>query len=210
MKRLVLCVVAVLAFAGCSSGGPSLGVHPKAKPATTAKPAAMTKPAPRVPLTLSIAGVRFDALTRAEALAQLEKRGFTLIKKRQLCDRLDAPQHFDRAAWVLICWYGPRWAWTRLQWTSGSSPRRFYALAHALIHQYGQPSSHDLHPLYANRADAAWAVEGGRGAVRIEYNLKMHLTIEDVRASRALVDAVKRAQARRTAHQAAGVRVGGR
>lgn len=203
MKR-VLCVVSLLLLAGCSSGGPSLGVHPKAAPA------AMTKPAPRVPLALSIAGVRFDALPRAQALAQLEKRGFTMIKKSQSCDKLTAPQRFDRAAWLLACWYGPRWAFTRLQWTSGSGPRRFYALARSLIQKYGQPSSHDLHPFYANHAFAAWAVEGGQGTVRIGYNLRMHLTIEDTRAARALVDAVKRALARRAAHQAAGLGIGGR
>ncbi len=202
MKRMVLYVVSLLLLAGCSSGGPRLGSH-----LASAKPTAMTKP---VPLTLSIAGVRFDALTRAQALVQLEKSGFTLIKRSQSCDKLTAPANFDRAAWIVICWYGPRWAWTRLQWTSGSGPARFFALVRGLIHEYGQPADHDLHPLYANHAYAVWLVAGGRGAVRLVYGMKMHLTIEDTRTARALVDAVKRALARRAAHRAAGLGIGGR
>ena len=199
MKRIVLCAISALALFACSSGGPELGSHPGA-----------AKPAPRAPLTLALDGVRFDALPRAQALAKLKKRGFTMIKKSQSCDKLAAPQHFDRAAWLLACWYGPRWAFARLQWTSGSGPTRFYALSRALIHEYGSPTSHDLRPQFRSSAFADWSIAGGRGAVRIVYNMRMHLTLEDVRAARALVHAVKRAVARRTAHQTAGLQVGGR
>ena len=206
--RLVLCVVYALLLSACSSGGPELGVHlARAKPAATAKPA--VKPAPRVPLTLSIAGVRFDMLTRAQTVSQLEKQGFTLIKKSQLCDKLTAPASFDRAAWLEVCWYGPRWAFTRVQWTSASGPTRFFAHARVLMNKYGQPTSHDLHPLYSNHAFAHWSIASGRGAVRIGYDLKMHLTIEDVRAARELVQAVDRAEAHRNAHRVAGLRLGG-
>ncbi len=204
MKR-VLCVISALALSACSSGGPQLGPH-----LATAKPAAMTKPAPRVPLTLSIAGVRFDALTRAQALVQLEKRGFTMIKKSQSCDKLAAPQNFDRAASLVACWYGRRWAFTRLQWTSGSGPTRFFALARSLIQKYGQPSSHDLMPKFRSRAFADWSIAGGRGAVKIGYGLEMHLTVENVQVTDELWRAVGTAQARRTAHQTAGLQVGGR
>lgn len=205
MKRLVLCVVAVLAFAGCSSGGPELGAH-----LATATPAAMTKPAPRVPLALSIAGVKFDALTRAQALAQLERQGFTLTKEGPLCDKLTAPASFDRAAWLVACWYQRRWAFARLQWTSASGPTRFFSLARSLTHKFGQPTDHDLMPKFRSSAFADWSIAGGRGAVKIGYGLEMHLTIEDVRITNALWRAVGTAQARRAAHRAAGLGIGGR
>lgn len=201
MKRL-LCVVCALALTGCSRGGPSLGARPAA-----AKPA--EKPAPPPPLALSIAGVKFDALTRAEALAQLEKRGFTLIKKSPLCDKFRPPANFDRAAWLASCWYGQRWAFTRLQWTGGSGPTRFFALARVLLRKYGQPTSHDLHPIYSQHARATWMVDGGRGEVRIAYGMKMHLTLEDVRCARYLAAAVKLAEAHRNAHRVAGLGLGG-
>lgn len=205
MKRL-LCVVCALALAGCSSGGPELGMHPvAAKPAAAAHPAA----APYSPLPFSLDGVRFDALTPGQAVRELEARGFTLVKKSQLCDKFRPPASFDHAAWLASCWYGPRWAFTRLQWTRGSGPTRFFALARVLLRKYGQPTSHDLHPLYSQHARATWMVDGRRGEVRIVYGMKMHLTLEDVRCARYLAAVVKRAEARRNAHRAAGLGLGG-
>ena len=157
---------------------------------------------PPPPLTLSIEGVKFDTLPRTQVVADLEKRGFNLMRAGKSCDRFKPPADSDHASWLAVCWYRARWAFTRLQWADATGSLRFYTFEQLLVHEYGEPSSSDLRPQSISRAFADWSIAGGRGLVRIVHDPKMHLTLEDVPVTRAFAQAIARRGADRRAHKA--------
>lgn len=204
-KTVALTALALLA--GCAPHSRPLALH-AAQPAQ-AKPVRQK----RVPLTLSIAGVHFDQITRPQAVSELESRGFhpLRISLRYACDTFTPPAAPRSAARLSVCWVrrqpgdAPRWAEAWLTYPPSRDgvirTLRFSTLLHTLAHRFGDVGRFWLHQ--PGPESALWRVAGGRGLVHLTQGFPrptMRLRIADTRALHALLSlAHRRAAARQAA-----------
>ncbi len=201
MKMYVFCVLfALVLLAGCAQHIGPLTPHTPAP--------ARAKAAARVPLTLSLDGVRFDQMTRPQAVDALEQQGFEPVRvaPHYDCDIFRAPATLPGASRLSACWVrrngASLWAEAWLTFPPVLHGRvrtlRFGALLHVLARRFGTRGSFWLHQPGALRA--TWRPDSGRGLVRLTQGFPrpvMHLKIADARELRALLASVRRQDAAR-------------
>lgn len=202
MRKVTLTLIAAGLLAGCSAKhSVPVSVHAHAH--------ASLSPAPRKPLSLELGGVKFDTLTRAQAVQQLEARGFKPLRVsiRYACDNF-SPAPAAHAKTFVACWYRGRWAEARLDLRTRAG--LFRAALSALTRRYGTHGKFWLprFPLPGAPAKLAeWFPAGGRGRVRLVEHQVVHpgvdLSIADSRERAALLASGQRqAAARRASHPA--------
>ena len=199
MRTLTLTLTLTLAaLAGCTSAA----AH---HPATPAKAAA------RVPLKLSLEGVKFDQVSRSAAAAALEMKGWRRVGSRwnNACDIFRPPLpslSTARAAVgpsrLAVCWIRlagqDRWASAWLTWPAPPGP--FGALVRGFSQRLGRgPVVEQDQPLLANSL-SIWKVAGGRGRVVLSQsfpNMHTRLHIIDYHAMNVLLTRLQRGTLRK-------------
>lgn len=193
--------IAAVLLAGCAQHG----VAPHSLRTAAHAPVQKTKAARRPPLALELDGVRFDQITRVQAVKDLEARGFTpkRVSPHFACDIFTPPRSMAGASRLGACWMHGKWAESFLIFPqlppAGARPRPpWHTLLLAFTHKFGDRARFSLPhtgPRYVR-----WSVDGGRGAVKLTRSFpgdREVLSIADLRATRALVQSVRQQQRER-------------
>ena len=190
-------LIAISVLAGCAQHAAPAAAQAK-------------KPAPRKPLDLSIDGVRFDALTRAQAVVALEARGFRpeRVNPRYDCDYFSPPASLAGATKLTVCWVparparGAAWAESWIDYPSSAAHQpKFNTLLDALTREFGTRGEFWLHSRERRIGTqfAAWYPAHKRGLVWLDQSYprqNVRLKIADLARTRELVESAARQAAR--------------